>query len=55
MATNRDTSDTTGVGQDPAADPDAEPSYQPGGSAEPNPDPENPGGTAATHHPPAEA
>lgn len=28
--------------------------FQPGGSREPNPDPETPGGTAATHHPPAE-
>ncbi len=49
---NADESSTHGVRQKADGDPDAE--VVPGGSAEPNPDPENPGGTAAMKHPPAE-
>lgn len=51
---SRDTSDTTGVGQDPAIDPDGDPAYEPGGPDEPKTDPEKPGATAAVRHPPAE-
>ncbi len=53
MSNDPQTSDTTGVGQDPSTDPDGDPQYVPGGSAEPEPEPEAPGGTAAMHHPPA--
>ena len=52
--TNKDESSTSGVRQKPPLKDDEDVEFKPGGSAEPNPDPENPGGTAATHHPPAE-
>ncbi len=51
---NADQSSTSGERQtQPPKDADAT-EFKPGGSADPNPDPEHPGGTAATHHPPAE-
>jgi len=49
-----DQSATTGATQKPPLKDEHDIEFKPGGSEEPNPDPENPGGTAASHHPPAE-
>ena len=45
---------TNGVPQKAPLPEEDDVEFEPGGSSEPNPDPEEPGGTAATHHPPAE-
>jgi len=53
-ADNADQSSSSGVRQKPPLNDDEDIEFEPGGSSEANPDPKNPGGTAATHHPPAE-
>lgn len=54
MAEGGQQSDTNGVPQQPPLPEEDDVEFKPGGSRKPNPDPEEPGGTAATHHPPAE-
>lgn len=51
---NADQSSSSGVRQKPRLDEDEDVDFKPGGSDQPNPDPGNPGGTAANHHPPAD-
>ncbi len=54
MAASGQQSTTNGVPQKTPLTEEEAVEFEPGGSDEPNPDPEEPGGTAATHHPPAE-
>jgi len=54
MADGRQQSDSSGARQKNQLTEEEDVEYTPGGSDEPNPDPEHPGGTAASHHPPAE-
>jgi len=54
MAEGVQQSATNGVRQQAPLPEEDDVEFVPGGSSKPNPDTEEPGGTAATHQPPAE-